>query len=59
MTRSKAPTSASWSAPAWKSPRLILEGRYEWGFLRVNKAFADIEEIKTRSFTLLVGIRFN
>ena len=39
--------------------RLILEGRYEWGFLRVNKAFADIEEIKTRSFTILVGIRFN
>jgi hypothetical protein len=39
--------------------RLILEGRYEWGFLRINKAFADVEEIKTRSFTILVGIRFN
>ena len=39
--------------------RLIFEGRYQWGFLRVNKAFADIDEIKTRSFTVLVGIRFN
>jgi hypothetical protein len=39
--------------------RLIFEGRYEWGFLRINKAFADIEEVKTRSFTVLVGIRFN
>jgi hypothetical protein len=39
--------------------RLILEARYEWGFLAINKQFADIEEIKTRTFTLLVGIRFN
>jgi len=39
--------------------RLIFEGRYEWGFLRINKAFADVDEVKTRSFTVLVGIRFN
>ena len=39
--------------------RLILEGRYEWGFRRINKTFSDADEIKTRSFTVLVGIRFN
>ena len=39
--------------------RLILEGRYEWGFRRINNTFSNASEIKTRSFTLLAGIRFN
>lgn len=39
--------------------RLILEGRYEWGFRRINKTFSSFDEIKSRSFTVLVGIRFN
>jgi hypothetical protein len=39
--------------------RLILEGRYEWGFRRINKTFSSATEIKTRSFTVLVGVRFN
>ncbi len=39
--------------------RLILEGRYEWGFRRINKSFSSVDDIKTRSFTVLVGVRFN
>jgi hypothetical protein len=39
--------------------RIILEGRYEWGFKQINKSFSDVTEIKTRSFTILVGVRFN
>lgn len=39
--------------------RLILEGRYEWGFRKINKNFSTTEEIKTRSFTVMAGIRFN
>jgi opacity protein-like surface antigen len=39
--------------------RVILEGRYEWGFRHINKNFTDVDEVKTRSFTFLVGIRFN
>ena len=39
--------------------RLILEGRYEWGFRHINKNFTDVDEIKSRSFTFLVGVRFN
>ena len=39
--------------------RVILEGRYEWGFRRINKTFSSASEIKTRSFTVLVGVRFN
>ncbi len=39
--------------------RLIFEGRYEWGFKQINKTFSDVTEIKQRSFTILVGVRFN
>lgn len=39
--------------------RLILEGRYEWGFRHINKNFTDVDEIKSRSFTFLIGVRFN
>jgi opacity protein-like surface antigen len=39
--------------------RLILEGRYEWGFRRINRDFSSATEIKSRSFTVLVGVRFN
>jgi len=39
--------------------RVILEGRYEWGFRRINKTFSSTSEIKTRSFTVLIGVRFN
>lgn len=39
--------------------RVILEGRYEWGFRRINKTFSDTDEIKSRTFTVLVGVRFN
>lgn len=39
--------------------RFIIEGRYTWGLRRVNKQFNDLAEIKTRSFAILFGIRFN
>jgi len=39
--------------------RVILEARWEKGFRRVNKNFTNFTEIKSQSFTALVGIRFN
>ena len=39
--------------------RLIFEARYEWGLMKINNTFSSTEEIKSRSFTVLVGIRFN
>ena len=39
--------------------RIILEGRYEWGFRHINKNFTDVDEITARSFTVLIGVRFN
>jgi hypothetical protein len=39
--------------------RLILEGRYERGLRAINDAFNSATEIKTQTFTALVGIRFN
>jgi hypothetical protein len=39
--------------------RFIVEGRYTKGLRRINKLFGDFTEIKTQSFTLLFGVRFN
>lgn len=39
--------------------RLILEGRYERGLRAINDAFSSATEIRTRTFTALLGIRFN
>jgi len=39
--------------------RIILEGRYTWGFRAINKDFTDTADIKTRSFAILLGLRFN
>jgi hypothetical protein len=40
--------------------RFIIEGRYNWGLRKVNKGnLANLSEIKTRSFALLFGVRFN
>ena len=38
--------------------RVILEARWQKGFRRVNKNFTEFTEIKSDSFTALVGIRF-
>jgi hypothetical protein len=38
--------------------RIILEGRWDKGFRRINKTFSDLTEIKKQTFTVLVGIRF-
>ena len=38
--------------------RLILEARWEKGFRRINKNFTEFTEVKSESFTALVGIRF-
>jgi hypothetical protein len=38
--------------------RIIIEGRYQKGFRRINKLFIDIAEIKTQSFAVLFGVRF-
>jgi len=39
--------------------RIIIEGRYEKGFRRINNLFEDFLEIKSQSFTILFGVRFN
>jgi hypothetical protein len=39
--------------------RLIFEGRYSRGLKNVNDTFDDVSDIKTHSFALLAGIRFN
>jgi hypothetical protein len=39
--------------------RIIVEGRYTNGFRRINNLFSAPTEIKSRSFTLLFGFRFN
>jgi len=38
--------------------RVILEARWEKGFRRINKNFTQFTEVKSESFTALVGIRF-
>jgi opacity protein-like surface antigen len=37
---------------------IIIEGRYEKGFRRINKTFSGLDEIKKQSFALLFGVRF-
>jgi hypothetical protein len=39
--------------------RIIIEGRYQKGFRQINKSFIDFTEIKTQSFMILFGVRFN
>ena len=39
--------------------RLIFEGRYTRGLRNISKDFSLSDEIKTRAWALLVGIRFN
>jgi hypothetical protein len=38
--------------------RIIVEGRYEKGFRRINNSFSAPSEIKTQAFTILFGLRF-
>ena len=38
--------------------RIIIEGRYAKGFRRVNKLFSEFTEIKSDTFTILFGVRF-
>jgi hypothetical protein len=38
--------------------RIIVEGRYEKGFRRINNSFSEPSEIKTQAFTILFGLRF-
>jgi hypothetical protein len=38
--------------------RIIVEGRYEKGFRRINNSFSAPSEIKTQAFTILFGVRF-
>jgi hypothetical protein len=39
--------------------RFIIEGRYIEGFRNVAKDLSDTDKIKTRSFAVLFGVRFN
>lgn len=41
-----------------EAARLIFEARWEKGFRRVNKNFTQFTEIKSESFSALVGVRF-
>ena len=38
--------------------RIIVEGRFEKGFRRINNTFSAPSEIKTQAFTILFGLRF-
>ena len=38
--------------------RIIVEGRYEKGFRRINNSFSAPSDIKTQAFTILFGVRF-
>jgi hypothetical protein len=39
--------------------RFIIEARGNWGLRNVNKNLTGLNEIKTRTFSVLFGIRFN
>jgi hypothetical protein len=39
--------------------RIIVEGRYTRGMRQVNESFNDVADLKTHSFAVLFGIRFN
>lgn len=41
-----------------EAARIIVEGRYDKGFRRINNTFSDSFEIKKQAFTILFGIRF-
>ena len=42
-----------------EAARIIVEGRWEKGFRRINKNFLGFSEIKKQAFTILFGVRFN
>ena len=37
--------------------RIVLEGRWDKGFRRINNLFSNVVEIKKQTFSVLVGIR--
>ena len=39
--------------------RVIVEGRYSYGLRALNKSLSDLGELKSHSFAILVGFRFN
>jgi hypothetical protein len=39
--------------------RIIFEARYTRGMRQVNESFNDLAELKTHSFAVLFGFRFN
>jgi hypothetical protein len=39
--------------------RVIFEGRYTRGFKQINNRFQETAELKSHSFAVLVGVRFN
>ena len=41
-----------------EAARIIVEGRYDRGFRRINRNFSDVVDIKKEAFTILFGIRF-
>lgn len=42
----------------FQSPRLFLDGRMQWGLSNLNKADADVVEMRNRVMSVLLGIRF-
>jgi Outer membrane protein beta-barrel domain len=42
-----------------EAARIIVEGRWEKGFRRINKDFLSVTEIKKQAFTILFGVRFD
>jgi outer membrane protein with beta-barrel domain len=37
--------------------RIVVEGRWDKGFRRINNLFSDVIEIKKQTFSVLIGIR--
>jgi Outer membrane protein beta-barrel domain len=42
-----------------EAARIIVEGRWEKGFRRINRGFLNVTEIKKQAFTILFGVRFD
>lgn len=41
----------------YQSPRVFLDGRFQWGLSNLNKVEADVTEMKNRVFSILLGFR--
>ena len=41
----------------FQTPRVFLDGRFQWGLSNINKAEPEVTEMKNRVFSVLLGFR--